>query len=553
MSKVYVALVGALLTLPLSGCLSDSSDGTSPVTADNPASNSPAGQELPSTDISSDADAPTTSGPRLQPTTPSGIDRTCDEAPYPSKTWTTCESRNFARTLEAPAEQLDLAFQTRYSLQSTANIAEWTARSLADPSWLALRSGNSFLTPLCASYGLPCTGDPYRYAGVSGPDGKQFFDQEAIIEDLVFYDRECARISARLWLPRNATASNPVPGIVITNGSIQAPQTVYYWAAQALVRAGYGVMTYDPRGQGRSDMQTPRRGQGSNLNPRVFWEGQVDAIDFFRASPQRSYPHAQTCANTYRTRTANFNPFWDRIDHSRLGIAGHSLGAIGVSVVQGYGAEGAEPWPGILDQDNPVTAAVGWDSLITPGAEGLATVANLQAPDELYTAITTLITQDALPAFAPRVPSMSLFADYAGVPVPYIAPPDPTTNLAPFRAWQQANVPVYALGFQGTTHFDFSQLPGFPSSSWCADTRKGACRGGWGSPAITYYTLAWFDRWLKKPGEPGYDDADQRLIDDAWEGGAMRMSYHYQSARDFRDRLGDRQQCIDIRQGCAGE
>ena len=30
-----------------------------------------------------------------------------------------------------------------------------------------------------------------------------------------------------------------------------------WWFSQALVRAGYVVLTFDPRGQGRSDQQTP--------------------------------------------------------------------------------------------------------------------------------------------------------------------------------------------------------------------------------------------------------------------------------------------------------
>ncbi|MBE0484446.1 MAG: hypothetical protein IBX52_13205 [Bacterioplanes sp.] len=277
----------------------------------------------------------------------------------------------------------------------------------------------------------------------------------------------------------------------------------------------------------------------------------MDAIDFFRSSPTQRYPHQASCAGTYRTKTASYNPYWDSIDHDRLGIVGHSLGAIGVSVVQGYGAPGADVWPGVLDETNPVKVAVGWDSLITPDGSGLGTVANFQAPPLLYDAAMTLLTQNSLPNFAPRVPALSFFADYGGVPAPYLAPPEPTTNLAAFDAWQKAGVDSYAVGFQGTTHFDFSLLPTFPASSWCPDTRSGSCRGGWGQPSIQYYTLAWFDRWLKQPGEQGYDDADQRLLDDAWQGGAERMSYHYQSARNFVDRQGNRHTCRDIRAGCS--
>lgn len=47
----------------------------------------------------------------------------------------------------------------------------------------------------------------------------------------------------------------------------------------------------------------------------------------------------------------------------------------------------------------------------------------------------------------------------------------------------------------------------------------------------TYYTVAWFDRWLKKPGETGYADADARLPNDNGVQGRNEISYHFHSAR----------------------
>ncbi|MBS8239594.1 hypothetical protein DYI22_03650 [Marinobacter lipolyticus] len=494
-------------------------------------------------------DEPSTSQ-RLVPTQPENLDTRCDDAQAVSPVWANCEATNYARTLDALTEQVSIPFQRRYLEQTLANVEELVLRSILDPSWLLSLSLNTPLTPLCATYGLPCTGDPYRYPEANGPDGKGFYENEADVTEVVFYDQGCARLSGTLWVPKHAAAENPVPTIVITNGSVQAPQTAYSWATQALVRAGYAVFTYDPRGQGRSDFQTPLLEQGSNLNPRVFWEGQVDAIDFFRSTPRRRYPHSLTCGGSSPTEVYHHNPEWSRLDHSRLGIAGHSLGAIGVSVVQGYGAPGAERWPGLMDDNNPVEAVVAWDSLITPTGEGLTTASNLQLPAPLYDVILLAITQGVLPGFKPRVPAMSFFADYGFAPVPYLAPPDPGGGKVAFEAWKSAGVPVYTLGFQGTTHFDFSLLPQFPATSWCPDVSGNACSGGWGRPSITYYTVAWFDRWLKEPGEPGYDDADERLIDDARTGGADRMSFHYHSARAYTDRNGGRQHCESIRSGC---
>ena len=498
---------------------------------------------------------------RLLPTTPVDLDTRCDNAPAGSKVWTECETTNFARTLEAPVEQLSVPFLRRFIDQSLINLGEFAERSIADPSWLLSLSLNESLfplslslnspvTPLCATYGLPCTGDPFRYKEAEGPDGRLFYESEADVTDVVFYDRQCARLSGKMWIPKGASSNNKVPTIVITNGSVQAPQTAYTWAAQELVRAGYAVLTYDPRGQGRSDLFTPLLQQGGNLNPKVFWEGQVDAIDFFRSTPDKPYPHRESCEEGGAASALEFNPEWFRIDHSRLGIAGHSLGAIGVSVVQGYGAPGAEPWPGLIDEENPVDAVVAWDSLITPSGDGLTTASNLLLPAPLYDVLLLAITQGTLPNFAPRVPAMSIFADYGFAPLPYLTPPDPEGGKVAFNAWRSAGVPVYALAFQGTTHFDFSLLPLFPASSWCPDVTPQACVGGWGRPSITHYTVAWFDRWLKVPGETGYSDADLRLIDDARVGGADRMSFHYHSARSYPDRLGGTQECGNIRKGC---
>ena len=43
------------------------------------------------------------------------------------------------------------------------------------------------------------------------------------------------------------------PGVVITNGSVQAPEELYWAFAAALAKAGYVVLTWDPQTQGRSD------------------------------------------------------------------------------------------------------------------------------------------------------------------------------------------------------------------------------------------------------------------------------------------------------------
>jgi hypothetical protein len=441
------------------------------------------------------------------------------EGPAPNTPeWTQREMQNYARTTEGPNEQAQNPdFQTAWNLQSLSNFQEWVDRAAADPSWLGPPSGNSLTTPVATTYSLQATGDPTRYPAAAGPNGATFYDTEGEVSTVVYYDEGCARITGRVWKPRSWQAGNPtLPGVVIENGSIQAPQPLYWWFAQTLVRAGYVVMTFDPRGQGRSDQQTPDGEQGSNANSEVFFSGMVNAIDFFRSTPGTPYPRNVTCAGSYPTVVTPHNPFHATIDPSRLGIAGHSLGAAGVSAVQGYpGSRFAFPDGG---GGNPVDVVIGWDSL------GL----NAEGP--------------------PRVPAMGQSSEYGIGGAPFTSPPDPESDKNAYVAYRDAGIPVYQLTIQGSTHFEWSLIPTFPSTSWCPDTSTGSCLGGWGMPMADHYSLAWMDRWLKQPGEPGYADADARLLaDDDW---CERYSFYLRSARAFPDRGNSMHVSEDIRADC---
>ncbi|MCK5885962.1 MAG: hypothetical protein KAG70_05630, partial [Alcanivorax sp.] len=99
----------------------------------------------------------------VTPSQPQNLDRSCDEAAYPSAKWTACEAANYAKGQEATTEQLSPDFDSRWVMQSAANLQAWTERSLADPSWLSPLAGNTPVTPLCTTWSLQCTGDPFRY------------------------------------------------------------------------------------------------------------------------------------------------------------------------------------------------------------------------------------------------------------------------------------------------------------------------------------------------------------------------------------------------------
>ena len=504
------------------------------------------------------------------------IDLSCDHASYPSAVWTVCEEQNFARIFEAPAEQAASPdYMRRMLSQTVSNQEALTLRYLNDPSWLLLSNSstdgilesafsnpaelgsslevainelqsepttgvplNAPLLPLCQTYGIPCAGDPFRYPEFNGPDGLAFYTQEADVSDFVYYDDGCARITGRVWAPVGSANGPKLPAVVIENGSIQASQTLYWYAAQLLVRNGYVVMTFDPRGQGRSDWQTPTGVQGGNINVGVFVTGLINAIDFFRSTPVKNYPWNEACAGSYPTEVVNYNPYFNRIDPDRLGIAGHSAGAGGVSIVQGLDADGAEKWFGTMDASNPVSVAVAWDWLSV--GRGNAAI------DEGFEAI-------------PRVPALSLMSEYmspaaeatpadpATTTAPYTSPPDPEAHKTPFKAYADADIPVAAITIAGSTHFDFSLLTAFPATSWCPNAASGSCNGGWANAAIQHYTLAWFDRWLKIPGEPGYESADARMLDDGGPNGREKMSWHFYSARKFPLRNGEVAYCENIR------
>jgi dienelactone hydrolase len=427
----------------------------------------------------------------------------------------TSEAANFAMVGQAPQQQVtDPAFGARWQQQSLANIAEFVALG---PARALATTGN-----LCREWAEQCTGDPFRYPGVD-----PFYDTADVVP-VSFLDRGGAQLFGRVWSPKGATSR--LPGVVITNGSVQAPETLYWWGAQALVDAGYVVMTFDPRGQGRSDNRTPSGEMGSNANPDVFATNTIDAIDFFHSTPDA--PYEGNVAGDTRAVTA-FNPLHAAVDRERLGAVGHSLGARGVSVVQGV-----TPWPGTGDT-NPIDAVVAWDNLaLSEGAGADGGLAGFP--------------------LVPRVPAMGQSADYFLTPTPYTSPPDPDGKRGGFLSWQQAGIPSYQLVVQGGTHYEWSLLPTFPTSAW-----EAGGDGGWGNPLARHFTVAWLDRWLKVAGEQGFDDADARLLDLSFrpaagdlQGGDQpaswceRLSFHFTSSYAFPARDGVPQDVVDLADSC---
>jgi hypothetical protein len=445
-----------------------------------------------------------------------------DDPEYPSETWYLREQRNYARTREEPTRQAnDPAFQARLEAQSARNTAAYRQRTVEEPGWTS--EGN-----LCKEYAEQCCGDPFLYPESEVYAGDPFYDRVQR-ERVAFYDRDGARLSGHVWAPGDAAPGDDLPGVVITNGSVQAAETMYWWFAATLVDNGYVVLTYDPRGQGRSDTTAADGEPGTNVEPDVFVTNQVDAIDFFHSTPAAPYaPNA-----THLTEPAPVvasNPFAALLDRSRLGIVGHSAGAVGASVVQGL-----DPWP--TGGENPVDAGVAWDNLgtieqVDPYESGGLTerLGREIAPDHDVT---------------PRVPMMGQSADYFLAPSPKTSPPDPEAKLGGFQSWRDAGVSTYQLNVRGGTHYEWARVPTFPTTDW----------ESWGNELADHFSLAWLDRWLKQPGDPGFGTATDRLLelDEApWQ---ERLSFYYRSAYDFVGRgapgsNGARQVCTDPAVGC---
>lgn len=433
-------------------------------------------------------------------TTPGDADGLPDAIP---DDWRSLEVRTLAKTQEAPVERAsDPTFLERWRRRSRANAAEYAERVTAEPGWRSHANAAPAWTGRC-------TGDPDLYPDV---DARDFYGTAGRRRRVAFYDRTGARLSGHLWTPvadaRDGTPSSEgLPGVVITNGAIDAPETLYWWAAQALAEAGYVVLTYDLRGQGRSDAgpaggdRTAAADDGAGSGS-VFLADQVDAVDFLRSTPES--PHGPTAGRDRGdgAPVETYDPVFDRLDRDRVGLAAHGLGAAAASALQGI------DWP--TGGENPVDALVAWDDLL-PAGEAFGGV-----------------------RVDPSVPAMGQSGDYGAAPAPNRRRPDPDARLGAFEGWREVGLPAGQVVVYGGTHFEWARTPTYPATART-----------FGNALAEHYTVAWFDRWLKRPGESGHVDAVDRLLDDdAW---GHALSLRHRSARAFPDRDGVWHTCEDVR------
>jgi dienelactone hydrolase len=421
-------------------------------------------------------------------------------------------------------------FQALLAKESANGLGDLVQRTLSDPERLPAN--------ICGARSFECAGDVRFYDWPDRANG--------IRHPVVFTARSGATISGDVWATKAGPAQRPV--VVITTGSVQAPETLYWGQAATLAEHGYVVMTYDVQGQGLSDTLGEAPDTLESVPAQAgepFYDGTEDALDFVLSSPAHPYEPRPSCtsgtshAPKQDRRVAAglddaYDPLSGMVDPSRVGIAGHSLGAAAVS---------------FIGQEDPrVKAIVAWDNLSAPadGPFGIPSCAS--APQ---TRAVPPITK----------PALGISNDYGIVPLPlnydttpgsFSADPDPDQKSAAFDAYRAANVDSGEMVIRGGCHEESAFIPGTVTGPWPLGC--GTLRGG---DLIAWYTTAWFDKYVK-----GDSSADSRLLTTRWRddarGGAVDpngdpnlFSFYFHSPLDIGLAGGGRASCPDLRAGCA--
>jgi dienelactone hydrolase len=395
--------------------------------------------------------------------------------------------------------------------QGAVLYADQTVDQLSDPTHP--RGGITTLVPGSKS------ADPFRTL-------KRWMEAgRGRVAPVTFRALNGSRLRGHVFVPP-ASVPRPrdgYPGVVITDGSVQAYEELYYWAAEDLASNGYMVMTYDVQGQGDSDLFpescTPTDCSGvpyqQNYN---FYQGAEDSLSFFLSAK---------------------NPYADLLDADRVGLAGHSLGAAAVSVVG--------------QCDRRVKAIVAWDNLgKIADCNGVTIAPRHRSP--------TLI----------HAPAMGLTNDYGFWTQPTLTPPDPHAKDAGYQQVADAGFDAQTVAFRGATHLTYSYIPLVFQANELSERMA------------SYFTTAWFDLQLRGDrtglerltaarfdgsadataiGAGVYDPAAANPAD-PYAGNVPytiagipvkdAVSFYYRSAYSLSDpRNGHAVSCADVRKGCA--
>ena len=371
--------------------------------------------------------------------------------------------------------------------------------------------------------------DPYRL---------DWGQTRGVITPVAFRNRYGATLRGNLYRPRlpwrdpvtGSSTSGPLPAIVVLPG-YGGQDVSMEGLIQQIAEAGYVVLGIQPQGEGHSDVdpnptstycnpngswREPQelglREQGSCAGYDGPWPqpssspitDQVEAaMGPLAATPVGSVLLASFMLETqaarltdpdefvrrlgisyqkFRARFAfaafdavkwllsDANPWRSLVDAERVGIAGHSAGADG-SVVAGNG-----------DPLHRFKAVVAWDSYGTPPATMPSTVPTMLQQSE---------QQNTLGPWIPK-PDPKLWVSY---------------DIA--EAARAADVPSSVITLRGSTHSEWVFIP-FALIDPVAPLQNSSSRG---HIVAAYYSIAWFDRWLKGSSDAAQAaDARRRLL-----------------------------------------
>lgn len=313
-------------------------------------------------------------------------------------------------------------------------------------------------------------GDPFRNPETWEANGRGQMTR------ITFLSRGGAHLRARIYSPNPMPDEGLLPAIVFMPG-LQSYNEVNSWFGQGMAEEGYIVLVVDPQGQGDSENfnhdpdGTPTDTTTSNI---------PSSLDFLLSTPNAQHPHA---GSPNAEGALTFNPLWARVDPERIGIAGHSMGAIESR--------------NLAHTDPRVKVAVNYDDL------GGAPSVNVTTP------VLYFYTDYAFPTFS----------------IPKRSPPDPNEHMEAFTRLSEAGLDVMAITTRASTHYEWGYQPfpaSFPASRY-------------GERISFYYSLAWFDRFLQDD-----DTALARLTARLFDGSADRSSIGagtYDPERELQDPL----------------
>jgi len=293
--------------------------------------------------------------------------------------------------------------------------------------------------------------DPFRTIARWTEEGR------GSVVPIKFLADDGAQLRGHIFMPPK-TIRKPragYPAVVITDGSVQAYENLYFWAAEDLASHGYMVMTYDVQGQGDSDLfpaNCPNPADALASCPGVpyqqnynFYQGAEDSLNFLLSSPRHRFG-------------GSYDPEYRDLNRNEVAIAGHSLGAAAVSVVG--------------QCDTRVKTIVAWDDL-DPITEADCQTVNIPKADR--TPAAELI----------HTPALALTNDYLFNTEPMSSPPDPHSKDGGYQQLVKAGVDSEIVAFRGATHLTYTYIPlVFQASE--LDERM-----------ASYYTLAWLDYDLR--------------------------------------------------------